>query len=590
LKRKNVKSQKENEMKRKYPLMGVSILAVVLLVLVSMSNIVGYVSSLPVAKTQPSTSPEHFMYVTSTEQPSPVSHLPAVPLSHRGSGPIIWNTILPYLYDAKVSIDNNGALIFAGSTYFGNATIMVCFQLYATQGDGQALWQYSVPNTGYLQVDAAKGRDVMVGLAVNNPAATEQPPFQRLYKWSSASSTPDWCFDIPFSYHVFQGQVVEHNLALSGDGTRVILAVANTTNNLIQIFQFDADTGTLLTCYTLHLDAQDQAYVFSLDVSTDGSLILVTSYLHAFLVDLTSMTLRWTNDFSLGAISGDGFTLVSFTGNYSLSIIVFEWNATDHYYHECWRQPFLPEGWGVIVNEHSLDISEDGSTIIIGCSGNTSSPPVVQTKTVVFDSQSGKLWENTTHGHGLDRIIDVRLSRTGGRAIVASTGDSLSSVDQLRVFDRNDSSPRFSIHVPWWMNSADITRDGAFATAATNTGPFSGGSIIYSLNASGLEPTRNLTATFHGGRVFTVQVKNDDNETATDIPWTMYITGGILHLVSYRAFGTISLIPSHQNVTVTSERIIGFGRITAYVTINHAWYQVPGWIIGRFIFITSPKT
>jgi hypothetical protein len=468
---------------------------------------------------------------------------------------------------------------------------MICFQLYATQDDGQALWQYSVPNTGYAQVDAAKERDVMVGLAINNPFQTpEQPPFQRLYKWTSASSTPDWHFDIPISYHVFQGGVVEHDLALSGDGNRVILAATNTTNNLIQIFQFDPDTGVLLTSYTLHLDSQDQAYIGSLDVSTDGSLVYVTSFLHAFLVDLTTQTIRWTSDCPLGAISGDCSTLVSFAEGNTMSIIILEWNATDQHYHERWRQPFLPWGWAIVVNEHSVDISEDGSTIIVGCIGNISSPPVVQTKTVLFDSQSGRLWENITHAHGLDIIIDVRLSRTGGRAIVASTGDNLSSVDQLRVFDRNDSHPRFSIHVPWSMHSsADITRDGAFATAAADTGPFSGGSILYSLNASGLEPTRNLTATFHGGRVFTVHVKNDDNETATDIPWSMYITGGILHLVSYRAFGTIPSIPSHQTVTASSERLIGFGRITAYVTINHDWYPVPGWIIGRFIFLTSSR-
>jgi hypothetical protein len=142
----------------------------------------------------------------------------------------------------------------------------------------------------------------------------------------------------------------------------------------------------------------------------------------------------------------------------------------------------------------------------------------------------------------------------------------------------------------FYFISADITRDGAFATAAVDTSYFGGGeSILYSLNASGLEPTRNLTATFHGGRVFTVHIKNDDNETATDIPWTMYITGGILHQVSYRSFGTIPSIPSHQTVTASSERLFGFGRINAYVTINHAWYPVSGWIIGRHIFLKSPR-
>jgi hypothetical protein len=573
----------------KKPLIGISILVVVFLMLSSMSNIVGYGSSLPVARTQPSTSPAYLIYATSAIQPNSLPHLKNLPSAHGGSSPVIWSTILPASYPA-VSISNNGTYIFTGSiqnAYPGP----VCFQLYSTQGTGQPLWQYTANNLGYVQVDAAKERDVLVGLTANNPDQPEQPPFQRLYKWTSASSIPDWYFDIHPAYHVFQGGLMEHNLALSGDGTRVILAATNTTNNLIQIFQFDAITGELLTSYPLYLDPQDQAYIGSLDVSTDGSLVLITYTFSACLVDLTTQTIRWTSDCPLGAISGNGSILVSFAYNNSTSIIVLEWNATDQHYHERWRQLFLPAGWGVLANGHSVDISEDGSTIIIGCNGNMSSPPVVQTKTVLFDSQSGRLWENTRHGYGFDMIIDVRLSRTGVRAIVGSQGDEFGSVDQLRVFDRNDSHPRFSIHGPWKLPllSADITRDGAFATAAASTIPFSGDSILYWLNTSSYKPTRNLVATFHGGRFFTIHIENDENETVTDILWTIYITGGIFHLVSYHAYGFIPSIVSEETVTVTSERLLGFGRIDAYITIESAWYPVSGWIIGRFIFLTSPR-
>ncbi len=552
-----------------------------------------FASSLPFAKTQHSSSPAPLIYITSTDQPASMSYITSIPSFHPGSGPIIWNTILPAM-DPAVSIGNNGTKIFASSTYAGSTSCWVCFQLYATQGDGQALWQYTVPNTSYAQADAAKERDVMIGLAANNQLQPEQQPFQRLYKWTSASSTPNWYFDIPLSYHVYQGGFIEHNLALSGDGTRVILAATNWTNNLIQIFQFDAVTGTLLTSYPLHLDPQDQAYVCSLDVSSNGSLVLVNSCFSTYLVDLTTQTIRWTSDFPLGAISGDGSTLVSFSDDNNLTIIILEWNATDHHYYERWRQPFLSLGWVLVGNEHPVDISKDGSTIIVGASGDIFSPPALQTKTVLFDSQSGKLWENTTHGHGtnMDLIIDVQLSRTGLRAIVVSTGDELGSVDQLRVFDRNDSYPRFFTHTPGnsIMVSADITRDGDFATAAVDTGPFScDESILYSFNASGHVLVRNLSATFHGGRVFTVHIENDENTTVTDILWTMYITGGIFHWISYRAFGFISSIDNDETVTVTSERLIGFGRIHAYVTIESTWYPVSGWIIGRYIFLKSPR-
>lgn len=558
----------------------------------SLLTLSSIVSSLPTTEIQPLSSPNPLIYMTSTTQRSPVSHIPVLPSSYRGSGPIIWSTILP-VSDPVVSISNNGTYIFTGSiqnVYPGP----VCFQLYSTQGTGQPLWQYTANNFGYVQIDGAKERDVLVGLAVNNPLQTGEPPFGRLYKWTSASSTPDWYFDIPPSYHVFQGGIVEHNLALSGDGTRVIIAATNTNNNLIRIFQFAADNGALLVSYTLHLDTQDYAFVSSLDVSTDGSLVIVTSFHHAFLVDLTTQTIRWTSDFPLGVISGDGSTLISFTGNTSMSIIVLEWNTTDQHCHERWRQPLLPYGWGVFANLHSVDISEDGSTIIVGCCNN-SRPPEVQTKrmltkTVLFDSQSGRLWENTTRGHGWDDIEDLRLSRTGGRAIVASHGDDFGSVDRIRIFDRNDSHPRFSIHAPsFWLISVDITRDGTFATAIVDTFPFGGESIFYLFNASGRAPVRNLSATFHGGKAFKVHIQNDENKTVTDILWTMYITGGIFRQVEYRSFGFINSIDSDETVVVTSERLIGFGRIQAYVTIESTWHPVSGWIIGRFIFLKSPR-
>jgi hypothetical protein len=534
-------------------------------------------------------------YLVSTVHHTPLSRIPTIPSSHLGHGPIIWNTTIPAI-NAAVSIGNNGTQIFAGSIYLGNTSILVCFQLYTTQGTGQTVWQYPVPEAGYMQVDAARERDLLVGLAANNPLGQPhgQAPFQRLYKWTSANSRPDWYFDIPLSYHVFQGGLIERNLALSGDGTRVILAATNWTNNLIQIFQFDADTGELLASYPLYLDTQNSAYVCSLDVSTDGSLVLVTDIFNTFLVNMTTQTIRWTNDISFGLISGDGSILATLDWSDGYVLVVLEWNTTDHHYHEHWRQQFTSSEWSISGNLHSADISEDGSTIIIGVEGNRTSPPFLQTKTVLFDSQIGRLWENNTQGHGSldDDIIDVRLSATGSRAIVASLGDELGSVDQLRVFDRNTSHPRFSIHAPGSMVSADITNDGTFAAAAAiNSHGFMTGnvSILYSLNASGFEPIRNLTAIFHGGRVFTVHIKNDDNETATYIPWTMYITGGILHHVSYQTFGSIPSIPSHEVVTVASERVAGFGRINAYVTIEHTWYQVHGWIIGRYIFIASPR-
>jgi hypothetical protein len=558
------------------------------IVCISLLTLSALILTLPVAETQLSLSPAPMTYLVSRVGYTPLSCIPTLPSFHPGYGPIIWDTIIPAMNTA-VSIGNNGTQIFAGSIQIAY-NLSVCFQLYSTQGTGQALWQYTVPETWYVQVDAAKERDLIVGLAMNNPQ--RQPPVQRLYQWTSASSTPNWYYDIPLRYQFYLGGLIQHNLALSCDGTRVILATSNSTNRIIQIFQFDADTGTLLGSYTIHLGAEGQAFVGTLDVSTDGSLVLVTNDLNAFLVNMTTQTIRWTSDNAFGLISGDGSILANRAWDDGYVLIVQEWNATDQQYHERWRQRFTDSYWAYLANLHCADISEDGSTIIISVLGNRTSPPFLQTKTVLFDSHSGRLWENNTQGHGTlsDGTTDAYLSATGSRAIVASFGDELGSVDQLRVFDRDSSHPRFSVHAPGSMVSAGITRDGAFAAAAATNGQYFGNySIIYSLNASGLEPIRNLSETFHGGKLFNVLIKNDDNMTATDIPWTMYNIGGIFHHVSYHAFGSVPSVLSHETVTVSSERLTGFGRINAYVTIDHTWYQLSGWIIGRYIFLTSPR-
>ena len=543
-------------------------------------------SSLQIPKTQIVHPSAHIQYAISTVKPVSKTYSHALTSGYNGSGPILWENILPSDY-ATVSIGNNDTQIFTESI-LGDYFYGVCFQLYSTQGDGQARWQYYVNNTGYGQIDAAKERDLLVGIASNNILQVEQPPFQRLYKWTSASSTPDWTFDIPASYHVFQGGLAENNLVLSGDGTRVILAATNTTNNLIRLYQFDADTGTLLTTYTLHLTNPNLASVASLDVTRDGSLVFIAYYSGACLINLTTQTILWTNDVPLGGLSGDGSTLVSFADANTMSIIVLEWNATSQLYQERLRQPVLPYGWTLLANAHPVDVSDDGSTIIIGCGGNVTAPPINQTKTILFDSHSGKLWEYTTHSRGFDIIFDVRLSRTGGRAIVASTGDNVSSVDQVRVFDRNNSHPRFSIHTPGSVFTADIAPDGVFAAAAAETSwmhSCDGQSFLYSLNTSGIEPPQDLTTTFHGGRAFTLTIKNDDNATATNVLWTFSITGGICHQISFDSYGLVPTIPGHQTTTTAIEQLKGFGRIAAYVTINHAWYPITGWIIGPFIFL-----
>jgi len=506
-------------------------------------------------------------------QPIPTAPLPI-------GGPILWTSISPAF--STTTIGDNGNLIFTGNDLYD-----VVFKLFSTLGSGTPLWEYTVPDDAWSQLDIAGGCDVLVGLASNWPS------FQRLYKWSSASSTPDWYYDVPPEYECYHGGFIAVNLRLSGDGSRVVLAVPNATQDLIHIFEFDALTGNILSSYALAAPYTDIA---CLDVSTDGSLVLICmNGITTYIVDMAASELRWTFEDGPAAFSGDGslVALDNYTGGRHF-MVAYRWNQTRAQYDLLWQELFVGNGWLVCGNgEGVLDMSEDGSTILTAAMGDLNTGVLLTTKTFMFNTSNGDYWEYTAEGQGnyYMFISALRLCSDGAKGIVTSLGDECHTVDEVMIFTKASPDPLLTIDAPGSSMSADISVNGTYAVTAClsqhNQDASYYQSIVYALDTTNPPQERRINLTVHGGLRLTARFRNTGNETITNIPWTMEIFYSKQDTTVYENGGSVPSLPVQTSGVVRSGWIMGFGRVSIILTVDAIEYYASGVILGPFIFIRS---
>lgn len=391
-----------------------------------------------------------------------------------GDGSILWSYVNPYSVHWDSCICANGAYVFASN--MGIDT--VSFQLFNTLGTtGIPEWEFNpLGQHIYPQVDASKEADTLVGLAASDDSIPPKDSIKRLYRWDLFDDKPCWYFDIPDDLHVFNSGGLEDNIAVSDNGKKIILGTSDVENQIMKIYVFDSDSEKPVLIFPF---VCKYPYYDLLDVSYDGSIVFVTTPLEVIIVDTTLPGIRWRgdpngvydhDDIVTGAISGDGSVLIGKYWNNGHCFKAFKWNDIENDYDEIWDQKLVPTGWFLAMNLHTLEVSNDGSTFMVGFS----SMDQLETRLFLYDVDSGNfLWEHHTIAGGEYRsdIKDICLSEDGSKGIVAYTDDEFGMNPEVKVFHRENSIPIFTLDAPATAYSADISPDGNLAVAGGDLYP-----------------------------------------------------------------------------------------------------------------------
>ena len=366
--------------------------------------------------------------------------------------PILWE-YLDNVSIPLVSICDNGSFIWVGQ-HSNNPR----FQLFKTIGSGLPVWEYTLPEKDEITLIDSSAEDCVLAGVIFIDYWNRTVPNQNsiLFKWDISSSSPEWCFEIPDD--LYPGA-----MCVSTDGSKIVLATYNESQQIIKIFVFNSNSDIPYLIYPIVFTSQ-YCGVLSLDISNDGSIVLVTCWLGSFIIDVNIPELRWSGEQLPASISGDGSILVytSFKDGYRLNLL--KWDSTENQYFIKWQNKFTPDNWFIPINGHTLAISDDGSTILVGVDYVDD----LQNKVMMFDTDSGNiLWEHYSKGYGnLQNVVnDIRLSYNGSRAIVGYWGDEFNTIPVIKIFNRESQNPLLNIYFSGSTTSVDISSDGKFGVA-----------------------------------------------------------------------------------------------------------------------------
>ena len=365
---------------------------------------------------------------------------------------IIWLYSDDYSIPESVSLGEAGTKIWVGHNlnYQRN-------QLFETEGEGIPLWEYSLPDTNFNFVSASEDASVLASLVSKVGEC-------KVYKWTSTSSIPDWEYTFPTEYWaaIF--------VTVSKDGSTIAAAGKSDENVLVAIF--DSTSGTPIWTFTY----PDGSMIRGIDISDEGSIILVASQSTIYVLERDTQTVRWigstcaTNAHSL---SGDG----SIIANGCFDFKLYKWNGDA--YETLWTYD-VPGKWFFMP----CDVSSDGSTVMVGAYNYAT---YLEKKILMFDtSSSTPLWEYNTSGSGeyQDIVSDVALSDDGSMGIMGAWGDQYHSNPEVAIFCRESSAPIFSLGTPGSVFSVDISAQGQYATVgckAVHANERGRGGVVYSI-------------------------------------------------------------------------------------------------------------
>ena len=369
---------------------------------------------------------------------------------------VIWSYSDSYSIPESVSLTEDATKVWVGQMLNLGRT-----QLFSTVDNGTPLWE--CPFSGADPFVAASEDASIVAALVNKGGICT------IYKWTSSSSIPDWEYTFPYGYWAYG-----KSIAVSKDGTTIVAAGSFSSKGKILAVIFDSTSNVPIWTFT-HSD--DNPGIRGVDISDDGSIILVASCIGIYVLERDNQNVRWTGSTYATdghSLSGDGSVVVN--GCYDLK--VYQWNGST--YEFLWTYD-IPGLW--IFG--ACDVSSDGSTVAVGVNKHGY---YLEKKVLMFNtSNSTPLWEYSTSGSGeyQDGVYDVALSNDGSKCIIGAWGDQYHTHPEVVIFKRNSPIPIFSMKTPGSVFSVDISSDGQYATVgckAVHANVLEMGGVVYSIS------------------------------------------------------------------------------------------------------------
>ena len=296
---------------------------------------------------------------------------------------------------------------------------------------------------------------------------------------------------LPFWLYEFQDSTSSTQLVVSQDISTAAVAVYCPADTLYTIYCFDLTAND--TLWTYIIDRNESGYAMEINITTDGTRVVFSCYNKTYLID--SGELLWERDEnslcgSDVSISGDGSIIA--VGDLHGELEVFHWNETDSTYSASWSY-YIPPTAGFYNWISSVDVSEDGSTIMLGSLEWVTEGKAGRVAMFNADS-SATLWEYLDCG---DKVASVKLSYDGSIGIVGSYGDTDNLLPDLLIFSKASLTPIGSCNSTGSFFSVDISSDGKYAVGgakmvhATTMGH---GGYVYAIetNITGIDDNHNF--------------------------------------------------------------------------------------------------
>jgi|GEM_PF-1895497 len=340
------------------------------------------------------------------------------------------------------------------------------WELYESYGAGTPVWTYDLLDGGSLYVDAqgAVSGDIsadgnVIAGCVSGWTTWPATDYKgTLFKFSSASSTPDWSYDFPHVAPEMNLSSRPVDVRVTPDGSTIVCLVRNiqddpTKPHQLYVFDSASDVPTLI----IDLPNTGES-PYGLDITDDASLFAYSTYQHVYVYDSAGTQL---NSFTIDhgwqrkpAISADGEWLVY--GNYHGQLRLNGWNGSE--FEQAWQYTIPPEYYYPFVG--SVDVA--GDTVMMGSyQPNASSN---RGFVYVFDtSSSAPLWISDDFG---DYVEGVSLNADDATVgIAASWGPISGSGWRSALFMTDSPTPYFYIDesYPGSHFACEVSGDGAIA-------------------------------------------------------------------------------------------------------------------------------